>query len=147
MGLEGLNQLYRQVILDAAVNQRYHGKLLNPTAVQLAHNPNCGDVIELQIKVSDKRITEIAFQGQGCTISQASASILADLALHHSLENVKTKISQFQSMITGKEIGEIDQLGDASVFSKISQFPTRVKCAGLAWDALEQILKNNQFDQ
>ncbi|SYW16704.1 Fe-S cluster assembly sulfur transfer protein SufU [Oenococcus oeni] len=146
MGLEGLNQLYRQVILDAAVDQRYRGQLLNPTAVQLAHNPNCGDVLELQIKVSDRHITAIAFQGQGCTISQASASILADLALHQSLENMQTRISQFQKMITGKESVEIDQLGDASVFSKISQFPTRVKCAGLAWDALEQMLKNNQFD-
>ncbi|MDN6899839.1 SUF system NifU family Fe-S cluster assembly protein [Oenococcus sicerae] len=143
MTLAGLDQLYRQVILDAAVDPTYRGQLTNATDAQAAHNPSCGDVLEVQAQIRNDQIVAVSFQGSGCTISQASASLMAELVANQSINSVEKAIKQFKAMILGQE-ADLDQLGDAGVFSSISQFPTRVKCAALAWDALDELLKNQR---
>ncbi|WP_373842332.1 Fe-S cluster assembly sulfur transfer protein SufU [Limosilactobacillus sp.] len=142
MGLSKLKGLYREVILDHANHPHNKGRLADSTNAMTLHNPTCGDTINLQINVQDKKIKEIAFTGAGCTISQASASMMTDAVKGKSVETALNMAKTFSDMAIGKQHpqADLDQLGDAQVLTSIMEFPARIKCATLSWWALQRAL-------
>ncbi|MBM7543440.1 Fe-S cluster assembly sulfur transfer protein SufU [Periweissella beninensis] len=144
MTLLKLEQLYKQVVLEHAQNPHNQGQLVMPTAQIRLKNPTCGDVIELQVMIENKIITNIKFTGHGCTISQASASMLTNTVKGLEIKTAQKVITNFLAKISGQVITQADnqQLKDAAVLSSIAQFPTRIKCATLAWHGLAEILEN-----
>ncbi|WP_225047081.1 Fe-S cluster assembly sulfur transfer protein SufU [Lacticaseibacillus kribbianus] len=140
MGLTRLDQLYRQVILDEAYHPRHHGKLAKPTHEITVRNPSCGDVLTLQLQVSDGKVVDAAFAGSGCTISQASGSLMTDRIIGETPQSVLDLVGQFSELVIEGEVADEDALGDAAILKGVHQFPARVKCATLAWKAAAQAL-------
>lgn len=138
MGLSKLDNLYRQVILDHSSHPHHHGTLDESTQKIEMNNPTCGDVIQLELSVEEDVIKQIAFDGSGCSISTASASMMTDAVLGKTVEEAETLIQQFSQLVQGKEVTNEDDLGDAAMLSGVAKFPARIKCATLAWKALEQ---------
>lgn len=142
MSTSGLGGLYQEVILDLA--RRPHAKGLEDGAASSSHqiNPTCGDEVTLQLHVADGRIDRIRWDGDGCAISQSSASILADLAPGLTAEGLQVRIDAFRVAMRSKGRIEPDEelLGDAVVLGGVSRYTARVKCAMLAWVAAEDAL-------
>lgn len=143
MALSKMDNLYRQVILDHSAHPHHHGDLAASTNQIELKNPTCGDVLQLDIKVEDKKIKDIAFNGYGCTISQASASMMTDAVLNKTTDQAENMVQAFSNMIIG-EPANTDILEDAAVLQGVSQFPARIKCATLAWKALHKALNNQK---
>ena len=143
MGLEKLNSLYREVILDHAQNPHNKGKLASASHQITLNNPTCGDVINLQINLDDTdKIKEVAYTGEGCTISQASATMMTEAVKGKTKEEALKMAKTFSDMAIGKKHSEADlkELGDAQILTSIMEFPARIKCATLAWWALQRAL-------
>lgn len=150
MSLDKLNQLYRAVILEHAANPHHHYAVINATNQKTLHNTTCGDTINLSLRLDqDGKIADIGFTGQGCTISQASASMLTDVMLGKSEEEALTLAKIFSDEAIGKKHSdtEINKLGDARVLTQIMEFPARIKCATLAWWALQRALLSNKSEE
>ena len=143
MGLSKLDNLYRQVILDHSSHPHHRGSLTDSTSKIELNNPTCGDVIELQVDVKDGIIKNIAFDGSGCSISTASASMMTDAVIGKSIEEAEHLTVDFLQLVQGKEVKAIDQLGDAAMLSGVAKFPARIKCATLGWKALEKAMEEN----
>ncbi|WP_308557737.1 Fe-S cluster assembly sulfur transfer protein SufU [uncultured Lactobacillus sp.] len=149
-----LRMLYRQVILENAQNPRNRGEIDNADRQTTIYNPSCGDKLHLTLKLSDdqKVIKQIAFEGQGCTISQASASLMTTLMTGKSQDEAIRLSKLFSDLAMGHEHPEeeIDQLKDAKILTSIMEFPARIKCATLAWWGLDRMLlgesKENEND-
>lgn len=141
MSLLRLKALYQTVILENAQAPHHFGTLPNAKTVTL-HNPTCGDEINVQMLIKDDVIDQIMFTGSGCTISQASASIMTDVLKGQTVTEAQKRLSDFSDLITGDSLNEADQhaLGDAAVLATVAEFPTRIKCATLAWHAADQLL-------
>lgn len=142
MALTKLNQLYRQVILDHSSHPHHHGDLEHATTHSDLTNPTCGDVMQLQLVIEDQIIKDIRFDGSGCTISQASASMMTDVVIGKTVAESLLLADQFSLLVQGKEVTKLDELGDAALLSGVAQFPARIKCATLSWKALEKALVN-----
>ena len=143
MGLEKLNNLYREVILDHAQHPHHKGPLAQATQQISLNNPTCGDVINLQIQLdAADRIQAIGFTGDGCTISQASASMMTTAVTGKTKEEALAMAKTFSDLAIGKKhpAADIAALGDAQVLTNIMEFPARIKCATLAWWALQRAL-------
>ena len=144
MNEDQLRLLYRQVILDHSQYPHHHGTLADGSHEKEMENPTCGDVITVQVKLSPdgQQIADIAFNGSGCTISQASASMMTDVVQGKTVQEARDAVYLFSQMITGKETTKEmdDVLGDASLLAGVRAFPARIKCATLAWKALDQAL-------
>ncbi|GAF40553.1 iron-sulfur cluster assembly scaffold protein for SUF system, SufE2 [Agrilactobacillus composti DSM 18527 = JCM 14202] len=141
MALSKLDNLYRQVILDHSEHPHHHGHLSDATNDIELRNPTCGDVLQLQIQMDDDdRIKDIAFSGSGCTISQASASMMTDAVLGKKAQEADDMVEVFSELIVGDKSVDTDVLGDAAVLEGVKQFPARIKCAMLAWKALHKAL-------
>jgi nitrogen fixation protein NifU and related proteins len=133
-----LDDLYREVILDHYRNPR-NKRGLPEADIDLAHNnPLCGDEISVRVKVADGGVSDAAFEGQGCSISQASASMLTERIKGMPLEDVEGLILDFRGMMAGKESGDEDHLGDLVALKGVVKYPVRIKCAVLAWDTLQE---------
>lgn len=143
MGLSKLNQLYRAVILDAAAHPHHKGAIEGVTNQMTLHNPTCGDTVNLQLRVADGKIAAVGFTGDGCTISQASASMMADAVNGKSVDKALSMAKLFSDEAIGKHHSEEEcsQLGDAQALLSIMQFPARIKCATLSWWALTRALE------
>ena len=139
----GLGGLYQEVILDLA--RRPHGKGLEEGAAASSHqlNPTCGDEVTLQLHLDGDRIERIRWEGDGCAISQSSASILSDLAPGLTPAELAVRIEAFRTAMRSKGRVEPDEdlLGDAVVLGGVSRYTARVKCAMLAWVAAEAALR------
>lgn len=144
MALTKLDQMYRQVILDEAYHPRHHGKLDAPTHEITLRNPSCGDVLTLDLKVADGKVTDAAFSGSGCTISQASGSLMTDQIIGHTPDEVQDMVATFSDLVIDGENEHEDVLGDAAILKGVHQFPARVKCAMLAWKAASQALTEGE---
>ena len=142
MALSKMDNLYRQVILDHSAHPHHHGELDDSTNEIELKNPTCGDVLQLDVKVEDGKITDIAFSGYGCTISQASASMMIDAVMNKDVETAETMVEDFSDMILGEKT-DTEILDDAAVLKGVSQFPARIKCATLAWKALHKALNKD----
>ncbi len=138
-----LDQLYQEVILDHHKHPRCKGCLNCPDANCSLRNPLCGDQIEVAMNVKDHSVSEIRFTGHGCAISQASASMMSDLCRGKSIEEVSQLVAHFRAMMRGeKSAEELEVLGDAIALEGVKNFSARVKCAMLAWEALEKCIAN-----
>lgn len=148
MSLNGLNSLYREVILDHSEHPHHKQSLSEATNKITLKNPTCGDVINLEIKLDGDKITDIGFTGEGCTISQSSASMMTDTVLNKTITESLEMAHIFSDMVMGKKHSQsdLDKLGDAAILSSIMQFPARIKCATLCWWALRKSLGDEDDD-
>lgn len=145
MALSRLENLYRQVILDHTSHPRNHGVLDSATSEIELNNPTCGDVVQIQFKLGEGDVIEdIRFTGSGCTISMASTSMMTEVMLGKTYPEALDLIDRFSDLVQGKEVSDLDELGDASLLNGVAKFPARIKCATLGWKALERgIYENN----
>ncbi len=140
--------IYNELIMEHAFSAKNKKELEHYDACSLGHNPNCGDEIKLELKLSnDKKIIEdMSFTGHGCAISQASASMMIDLLKGKDVIEAKNIIEIYLKMIRREEITREEEklLRDSIAFKNISNMPARVKCALLAWHTLDDMLKEQQ---
>jgi len=138
-----LRELYQQVILDHNRSPRNFGKLEHPTHTAEGTNPLCGDEITLYVKLDGERISDISFEGSGCAISQASASLMTAAVKGKSREEAEEMFRAFHSMVTTEPDREPDTkaLGKLAALAGVRQFPARVKCANLPWHTLRAALE------
>jgi nitrogen fixation NifU-like protein len=136
-----LQDLYQELILDHGRRPRNFGKLENANKTAEGYNPLCGDKIRVYVKVGGDVVEDIKFEGAGCAISTASASIMTDALKGKSRAESEELFKAFHDLVTGQQQGpETPELGKLEVFSGVSEFPTRVKCATLSWHTLRAAL-------
>ncbi|GGC58787.1 SUF system NifU family Fe-S cluster assembly protein [Hoyosella rhizosphaerae] len=140
-----LDQMYQEVILDHYKHPHHRG-LREPFDAEVHHiNPTCGDDVTLRVHLDGDTVVDVSYDGQGCSISQASTSVLADLIIGQPVDEALTIVGAFQEMISsrGTVEGDEDILGDGIAFAGVAKYPARVKCALLGWmafkDAVVQI--------
>jgi len=137
-----LEALYQETILKHYRSPARRGDMDAPDAVVTMRNPTCGDDIVLQLKVSGGVIEDVKYKGQGCAISQASASMMSNLIAGKTFDEAAPILARFRDMIHGDVEAARDKLlGDLRALSGVSRLPRRVKCAMLPWDALEEARK------
>ena len=141
-GESDLGELYREMIVDHGRRPRNFGELADANRHIEGQNPLCGDHLEIALRVDDDVITDIAFTGSGCAISQASASLMTEAVKHTSVADALGLFDRVHAMLIGGGDAGVDpvDLGKLAVLSGVNQYPTRVKCAALAWQALRQVL-------
>jgi nitrogen fixation protein NifU and related proteins len=137
-----LDDLYRDIILDHYQDPRHHSPLAHPTCSLEGENPLCGDQITVHTLIADGAVADIAFSGRGCSISQASSSMMTECVKGKSLAETRALIGQFKEMML-KNAAPTEALGDLEALQGVRKFPVRVKCATLAWNVLERILNTH----
>lgn len=136
-----LQDLYQQVIVDHSKRPRNFRPLEDATRKVVGHNPLCGDTITIYLKLENGLVKDISFEGAGCAISTASASLLTESLKGKSLADAEALFESFHDLVTGLEPSHGAQgLGKLKVFSGVCDYPTRVKCATLAWHTLHAAL-------
>jgi nitrogen fixation NifU-like protein len=140
-----LRDLYQEVILDHNKRPRNFRVMADANHRADGHNPLCGDRVTVFVRLAGDRIEDVSFQGAGCAISKASASLMTDSVKGQSLGDVEALFQDFQSMVTTPPdmAIETDGLGKLAVFAGVREFPSRVKCASLAWHALRAALRDS----
>lgn len=136
-----LESMYQEVILDHYKHPQHSG-LRAPYDAEVHHvNPSCGDELTLRVRLSEDGTTvdDVSYDAVGCSISQASTSVMAEEIMGKPVEEAMAKLAEFERMITsrGKEEGDEDLIGDGIAFSGVSKYPARVKCALLGWKAFQ----------
>ncbi len=146
--MSGLDSLYQEIILDHSKRRKGEGLVdaeEHPAADNHQYNPTCGDEINLRVQLSDDKntIEKISWEGDGCSISMAAASVLSDMAPGMDLSEFQELIDQFREMLRSRGKIEPDEeiFGDAAAFAGVSKFVARVKCAMLSWVAAEEAAK------
>ena len=135
--MSAVNELYQEVILDHNRRPRNFRAIEAPTARQEGYNPLCGDRLTLYVTLDDDVIRDVAFQGSGCAISKASASLMTEALKGKTVEQARELFDQFQAMITSDHAGPTADLGKLSVLAGVREFPARIKCASLAWHTMK----------
>ena len=137
-----LSALYQEVILDHYRRPRNRGTIAEPSGTASLRNPLCGDEVDVQVAMHDGKVADVKFGGRGCSISQASASMMTELVKGRTPDEVHALGERFAEMIRGDAEAAKDQaLGQARALSGVSRFPTRVRCALIAWEAMERAVK------
>ncbi|PKO16441.1 SUF system NifU family Fe-S cluster assembly protein [candidate division BRC1 bacterium HGW-BRC1-1] len=133
--MSDLRELYQEVILDHNKKPRNYGELPEATHHAIGHNRLCGDRITIHLQVEDGIVTNVRFEGSGCAISTASASIMTETLKGRTLEDARHVFETFHGLVTGKGCpgGAAAELGKLAAFSGVCDYPARVKCATLAW--------------
>ena len=154
--MPGLEDLYREIILDHYRTPRNRGELPTPPAVVAqGHNPLCGDEITVYLQVDDDRVSDVKVAGQGCSISQSSASMMSQAIKGKSVPEVRALVRKFKSMMSIEDTSVDDdggpasadvQLGDLEALQGVVKFPVRIKCATLAWNTLLESLHQAAAD-
>lgn len=139
MSFSNLDTLYRQVIMDHYRLPRNKGLLEDPSMTVDMNNPTCGDRIRLQLNIEDGYVKDARFDGEGCSISMASASMMTQVVKGQKVEDALKISKMFSNMMLGEELepGDLD-VGDIQALQGVSKFPARIKCATLAWQAMEK---------
>jgi nitrogen fixation NifU-like protein len=137
-----LRELYQTMILDHNKNPRNFGRLESPTATADGHNPLCGDEITVDLVVEGDRVVDVSFDGSGCAISTASASLMTEFVKGKTLKEIEEGFERFHDLVTGPPREHVDapELGKLAVFSGVREFPVRVKCATLCWHTMRSAL-------
>jgi len=138
MSFNNLDQLYRQVIMDHYKTPRNKGALESNSVNIEMNNPTCGDRIQLTLQVEGNIVKDAKFDGEGCSISMASASMMTQAVKGKDVETALRLSQIFSDMMLGKEYDDSIDLGDIEALQGVSQFPARIKCATLAWKAMEK---------
>lgn len=141
MSFNNLDTLYRQVIMDHYKNPRNKGFLEDSLTIDM-NNPTCGDRIRLTLKIEDGNITDAKFDGEGCSISMSSASMMTQAIKGQSVETALKLSKIFSDMMLGKEYDDDVELEDIEALQGVAKFPARIKCATLAWKAMEKGVQN-----
>jgi nitrogen fixation NifU-like protein len=141
-----LEQMYQEIILDHYRTPHRAGLREPFDAESFQINPTCGDEITLRVKLEDGTVTDVSYETLGCSISQASASVLTDLVVGKSVEDSLTVLGAFQQMAQGRGQVEPDEdvLGDGVAFAGVARYPARVKCALLGWMAFKDALVRSE---
>jgi nitrogen fixation NifU-like protein len=134
-----LGDLYQEIILDHYKKPRNAGRIEQPSCSAAGDNPLCGDKISVTVKKTGDRIEDIRWNGAGCAISTASASLMSEAVKGLTVSRFESLFDQFHAMVTGT--GPSEGLDKLEVFSGVSEFPVRVKCASLAWHTLKAALE------
>jgi nitrogen fixation NifU-like protein len=140
--MSDLRDLYQETILDHNKRPRNFKKLEDANRSADGYNPLCGDKVKVYLRLEDGRVKDLSFEGSGCAISKASASVMTETLKGKTIEEVEAMFKRFRDLVTGK--GECGDLGKLVVFSGVCEFPTRVKCATLAWHALASALQGSK---
>lgn len=140
-----LTDLYQEVILDHNRRPRNFGQLIDPDGQAHGHNPLCGDRLTVYLRLADGRIADIRFEGSGCAISKASASLMTEAVMGRSVDQALHLFERFQSLVTTSPDGVIDTrgLGKLETLAGVREFPMRVKCATLGWHTLKAALTHS----
>lgn len=139
-----LSDLYQEVILDHNRRPRNFRVLEQPSHQAEGFNPMCGDRLNLFLAVDGDIIADVAFQGSGCAISKASASLMTDAVKGQTVDAAQLLFTRFHAMVTTPPDRAVEDLGKLSVFAGVREFPVRVKCASLAWHTLKAALEHDQ---
>ncbi len=134
-----MRELYTQVIMDHYQHPRNRGELEDADLEEHLLNPLCGDEVTVYANIRDGRISDVKFDGRGCSISQASASMMTERLAGRSREEAEAEISRFKAMMVGEE--EFPEMEDLAALKGVIQYPSRIKCATLAWTAFQRGLK------
>lgn len=137
-----LRDLYQEVIFDHYRKPRNHHALADANHVAHGHNPLCGDQVTIYLKVEDGVVLDLSFEGTGCAISTASASLMTDALKGKNLDEVEHLFKEFHQMVTHDDAESDPELGKLEVLAGVREFPARVKCATLAWHTLQAALKD-----
>jgi nitrogen fixation protein NifU and related proteins len=148
--MSDLRELYQELILDHGKRPRNFGPLAGATHDAVGHNPMCGDRITLHVRVDGDKVGDLKFEGQGCAISQASASLMTDAVKGRTIGDAMALFRKMTALVTGRD-GDVDREGDVelgklAVFEGVRQYPMRVKCATLAWHTLHNALEGQARD-
>ncbi|MGZ5924674.1 MAG: Fe-S cluster assembly sulfur transfer protein SufU [Rhizomicrobium sp.] len=141
---DSLRELYQEVILDHSRHPRHFGKLEHATNSAQGYNPLCGDRVTIYLNVGkDGRIADIRFEGKGCAISQASASLMTDMIVGKTVAEAEKLMGGFLNLVKGEEVEGLneDDRETLNVMAGVSAFPMRVKCATLAWHTMKSALE------
>jgi len=135
-----MQDLSREIILDHYQNPRNHGRLPNPTLANRGHNPLCGDEIELSVGIDeqDNRIRDIAFTGRGCSISQASASMMTEVIKSKTLAEAEASVQRFTQQMANRDVEPKELEEELDALQGVKKYPARVKCALLPWTTLRE---------
>jgi len=136
-----LDELYREIILDHYRSPRNRGSLDQPSATSEGDNPLCGDEVRIDLAIRDGRVSDVRFEAKGCSISQASASMMTEAIKGRSLEEVESLFEMFKGMMYSADEVDVEALGDLEALQGVRKFPVRVKCATLPWNTLEEALE------
>lgn len=137
-----VEQLYQEIILDH-YREKHHAGLREPFGAEVHHvNPSCGDEVTLRVSLDGNSIADVSYEGEGCSISQASTSVMTDLVIGREVADSMALFEEFRQMMEGQGRVEPDEdrLEDGIAFAGVAQFPARVKCAMLGWSALRDAL-------
>lgn len=136
-----LNELYQDLILDHFKNPR-RKRTLHPEEILVdEENPTCGDHIQLAMRIEQGRIADVAFDGRGCAISMASASMMAERLVGMTVDDTRRLISDFVAVIRNEKSMSPEEMGDLIALEGVREFPLRVKCATMAWHAAEKAIQ------
>ena len=136
----GLDDIYKEVILDHYKNPRNKREMPEASLTCSRNNPLCGDEITVFVHAEDGKVHEVSFVGQGCSISQSSASMMTEAVAGKHVEDVRKLIAGFRSMMAGELDPSEDEFGDLVALKGVVKYPIRIKCAVLAWDVLQEAL-------
>jgi nitrogen fixation NifU-like protein len=139
-----LDDLYQEVILDHNRRPRNFRRLASPTHHAEGYNPLCGDRVSLFARVEDGRLADLAFEGSGCAISQASASLMTDRLKGCTVEEARELFERFHRMVTSSPESPVEGLGKLEALAGVRRFPVRVKCASLPWHTLKAALDRQE---
>ena len=142
--MSDLRELYQDVILEHSKAPRNYRELRNANHKAEGFNPLCGDHFTIYLDLEGETIKDVTFQGSGCAISKASASMMTQSVKGKSKEEAEKIFAGFHKLVTGEGNGDRDSLGKLAVFAGVSEFPVRVKCATLAWHTLQAALDGKQ---
>ena len=134
--MSAAEQLYQEMVVEHNRAPRHFGTLAAPTHEARGHNPQCGDDVDVQLRLEDGRIADVAFHGQGCAICIASASMMTEAVIGRDIETARALQQRFRAVLTGKTEPEGAQLGKLVSLAGVSRYPSRIKCALLGWHAL-----------
>ena len=141
-----LNDLYQEVIVDHSLHPHNFHAMADATRKAEGYNPLCGDQVTIYLKLAGDKIRDVSFEGQGCAISKASASILTEVVKDKTPAEVQALFETFHHLVTGDQKKPTDEasLGKLAAFSGVSEFPTRVKCAILPWHTLRSAIEGKK---
>jgi nitrogen fixation protein NifU and related proteins len=142
--MSDLRELYQDVILEHSKAPRNFRELAAANHKAEGFNPLCGDHFTVYLDLQGDAIQDVSFQGSGCAISKASASMMTQTVKGKSKEDAAKLFEKFHALVTGHGNGDQEALGKLAVFSGVSEFPVRVKCATLAWHTLQAALEGKQ---
>jgi len=138
-----LRDLYQEVVIDHSKRPRNFHKMADADKTAQGYNPLCGDKVAVYVKFENGRVSDVSFEGTGCAISTASASIMTEMVKGKTAEEARALFDRFHDLVTtgGSSNGKGQELGKLEVFSKVGDYPARVKCATLVWHTLRSALE------